>query len=62
MYLCSESRLLFSLPDIDECKDTKNPVCDQLCFDNVGSYKCSCQAGYELESDMRSCKVSGSKY
>lgn len=52
---------LTSLIDIDECKNQEMPVCDQLCLNEQGSYRCACQEGYQLSADGRSCKVTGSK-
>ena len=39
--------------DIDEC--VRFSPCDQVCINNMGSYACSCEGGYELE-DMRTCQ------
>ena len=40
--------------DIDECReDTDN--CAQQCSNTVGSYVCSCSAGYRLASNGYSC-------
>ncbi|KAI8488027.1 hypothetical protein Bbelb_341450 [Branchiostoma belcheri] len=41
-------------PDIDEC-DTDNGGCAQMCTNNVGSFECSCNAGYVLNADGMSC-------
>ena len=40
------------IPDINEC--TENP-CDQNCTNTVGSFTCSCNNGYELDRNNRSC-------
>ena len=37
---------MFISTDVDECADTVNPVCEQLCINYNGGYTCSCQAGY----------------
>ena len=42
--------LLFNSTDIDECADTP---CDWECFNSPGSYRCTCDAGYELTSDTQ---------
>ena len=40
--------------DIDECAtDTDN--CGEFCHNLVGSYYCSCSAGYQLDSDDHTC-------
>ncbi|NXL94673.1 C1R protein, partial [Alectura lathami] len=49
--------------DLDECdpdnadEDDEGPRCQQVCHNYVGGYFCSCQPGYQLQSDRRSCKV-----
>ena len=40
--------------DIDECA-TDNGGCEQICINNVGSYECSCTAGYTMKSDGYNC-------
>ena len=42
--------------DINECNG--NHQCHHECINVDGSYACSCDSGYELESDNRSCKGS----
>lgn len=44
--------------DVDECVTTPD-VCDHSCMNSVGSYECSCNQGYILESDGHSCQVTG---
>ncbi|XP_063150728.1 complement C1r subcomponent [Candoia aspera] len=47
--------------DLDECahgndiEDT--PQCQHFCHNYVGNYFCSCQPGYQLQSDGHTCKV-----
>ena len=41
--------------DINECT-IQNGFCSHYCNDTIGSYACSCGLGYELSSDMRTCK------
>lgn len=41
--------------DVDECQ--ADDPCSQLCTNTKGSYDCSCVAGYELQTDHRTCKV-----
>jgi len=43
---------LFALIDINECEQG---YCNQFCNNSVGSFICSCQDGYALESDNRTC-------
>ena len=40
--------------DINECK-TNNGGCPSLCINSVGSYTCSCQDGFDLASDGKTC-------
>uniref|UniRef100_A0A8C3MS20 Uncharacterized protein n=1 Tax=Geospiza parvula TaxID=87175 RepID=A0A8C3MS20_GEOPR len=49
--------------DLDEC-DPNNAAesnerlqCQHFCHNYVGGYFCSCQIGYQLQSDQLSCKV-----
>jgi len=39
--------------DIDECATPG--TCVQNCEDTIGSYTCSCDAGYFLNTDKRTC-------
>ena len=41
-------------PDRNECLANADD-CDQICIDTIGSYSCSCNAGYTLASDGRQC-------
>ena len=36
--------------DIDECQ-VNSSVCDQVCTNSAGSYTCSCELGYKLNTD-----------
>jgi len=38
--------------DIDECLSSP---CGQICTNTAGSYQCSCNNGYELDSDGITC-------
>ena len=40
--------------DINEC-DTGNGGCEHICNNQIGSYHCTCRAGYTLESDIHNC-------
>ena len=60
MYSCFEilelfisSQVLF-LVDINECS-ILNGGCSYRCENTVGSYKCVCSKGYELQSNGRTC-------
>lgn len=46
--------IFFSI-DIDECSSS-NGGCQHTCANTDGSFYCSCQTGYELEPDRKSCK------
>ena len=41
--------------DIDECVSSDGGGCEQNCINLQGSYECSCQQGYALESNGISC-------
>ena len=45
--------LLFTL-DIDECVD-ESIACTQVCVNTIGSFQCSCSAGFQLGTDGQSC-------
>ena len=40
--------------DINECS-LSNGGCAQVCNNTIGSYVCSCNAGYNLENDNHTC-------
>ena len=40
--------------DVNEC-DTNNGGCEQNCNNNVGSYSCTCDIGYQLGNDYHEC-------
>ena len=46
--------LLIFVSDINECLNN-NGGCDQTCTNNNGSYSCSCNIGFVLAPDERSC-------
>ena len=46
----TEKSLCLTSPDIDEC-DTNNGGCEQVCTNSVGSFMCSCNSGYIINSD-----------
>uniref|UniRef100_A0A8C5S7R6 CUB domain-containing protein n=1 Tax=Laticauda laticaudata TaxID=8630 RepID=A0A8C5S7R6_LATLA len=46
--------------DLDECAPRNDiedgPQCQHFCHNYIGGYFCSCQPGYQLQSDGYSCK------
>ena len=44
---------MFSI-DINEC--VEQSPCDQQCTNTIGSFTCSCNNGYELDSDQTTCR------
>ena len=51
----SNIRLLYTYSDINECL-SDNGGCHHNCHDSDGSYTCSCNNGYQLNSDGRTCE------
>ena len=49
-----DNHKLFDILDIDECTEGTSG-CAQTCTNIVGSYSCSCNAGYRLASNRHSC-------
>ncbi|XP_033644418.1 low-density lipoprotein receptor-related protein 4-like [Asterias rubens] len=47
--------------DINECLEGGRPQCGQLCTNTLGSFQCSCLAGYTIETDRWSCFVQDPK-
>ena len=45
---------LFS-PDVNECVAARNGGCNQTCTNTLGSFECSCDIGYILDTNRRSC-------
>ena len=41
--------------DNNECSSSSTNNCQQLCLNIPGSYSCTCNAGYRLNSDGRTC-------
>ena len=44
--------IIFKPIDIDECSSSP---CGHMCTNTVGSFVCSCNDGYVLDSDQLSC-------
>ena len=42
------------LIDVNECI-TNNGGCEQLCHNTIGSYYCSCNSSYTLNTDNHMC-------
>jgi len=40
--------------DINECEEYND--CHQICTNTIGSYYCSCDTGFMLSTDSRSCE------
>ena len=48
---------IFILSDIDECDPDKSlQRCNQICENTPGSYKCSCEKGFEIGRDGYTCE------
>uniref|UniRef100_A0A8C3KEW4 Metalloendopeptidase n=1 Tax=Calidris pygmaea TaxID=425635 RepID=A0A8C3KEW4_9CHAR len=47
----------FLLTEMDECSLPDNGGCEQHCENTLGSYKCTCEPGYELTADKKSCEA-----
>lgn len=41
--------------DIDECSSQNPPCQNGRCLNTIGSFRCSCQSGYSVSLDGRSC-------
>ena len=46
---------LYTFSDVDECL-SDNGGCDHNCHDLDGNYTCSCNDGYQLNSDGHTCE------
>uniref|UniRef100_A0A2K6FUE4 Fibulin-2 n=1 Tax=Propithecus coquereli TaxID=379532 RepID=A0A2K6FUE4_PROCO len=56
--LGTEAELPNSLPgdDQDECLLLPGELCQHLCINTVGSYRCACFPGFLLQDDGRTCR------
>lgn len=56
--LDTETELPNSLPgdDQDECLLLPGELCQHLCINTVGSYRCACFPGFSLQDDGRTCR------
>lgn len=59
--ISNEAELSNSLPgdDLDECLVYPGELCQHLCINTVGSYKCSCFPRFTLQDDGRGCNPGG---
>lgn len=59
--LGTEAELPNSLPgdDQDECLLLPGELCQHLCINTVGSYRCACFPGFTLQGDGRTCRPDG---
>lgn len=59
--ISNEAELSNSLPgdDLDECLVYPGELCQHLCINTVGSYKCSCFPRFTLQDDGRACNPGG---
>ena len=45
----------FTPTDMDEC-ETSNGGCEQVCNNTEGSFSCTCNKGYILQDDQKTCE------
>ncbi|KAF7648154.1 hypothetical protein LDENG_00161250 [Lucifuga dentata] len=43
--------------DIDECANPE--TCSQICINQIGSFKCECEEGYQVDPATKACKAIG---
>jgi len=56
MYIHEVGSVFLSFLDIDECRESGNSICaNGKCENSPGSYKCTCNPGYELSPDGTFC-------
>ena len=56
MFIIEQLMILFLFSDIDECSSDTTHNCEQVCVNSEGSYTCSCNDGFTLQSDLQSCQ------
>ena len=52
---CTVPIVVFLSSDVDECELAEANDCQQDCTNTVGSFNCSCQEGFTLNTDGRNC-------
>ena len=45
---------MVSFIDVDECM-YHSDNCDETCHNTLGGYRCSCQEGFMLAADQKTC-------
>ena len=53
-FVLNYSLIIIEYPDINECT-ANTDGCQQVCTNTAGSFVCSCNSGYTLSSDGRTC-------
>lgn len=48
--------LLFTIYLVHPCDEEKNGGCSQICNKRNEKHECSCEVGFILKEDKRSCK------
>ena len=54
-FITSSAFFCFFVADVDECS-LGSHLCNQLCHNTNGNYRCSCREGYKLGADGRTCE------
>ena len=47
---------IFIFSDTNECANKSLHRCNQICENTLGSYKCSCEKGFEISRDGYTCE------
>ncbi|XP_056142014.1 complement C1s subcomponent [Lampris incognitus] len=51
-------RGFYTVRDFNECNEDPDNGCTQFCHNFIGGYRCSCNFGYQLDTDGHTCTVS----
>lgn len=54
--------LVHTAEDTDECAKFPGQLCAHNCINTPSSYRCTCQAGFTLQADGRTCSQDGQFY